>query len=84
MKILSDARYQSDPSHQLLLRFCGPNPEPPDPFDEHHDEPATTRRAAWTTTQVKTLLDQGRKAHTADEARPEHEARTRRMQPPKG
>ena len=39
---------------------------------------------AWTTTRVKSLSDQGRKAHTADEARPEHEAWTRRMQPPRG
>ncbi len=39
---------------------------------------------AWTTTRVKSLSGQGRKAHTADEARPEHEAWTRRMQPRKG
>ena len=38
---------------------------------------------AEVTTQVKTLLDQGRKVCTAGEARPEHEAWTRRMQPPK-
>ena len=83
MKTLSDAEHQSDPSHRLLPPLCGPSPEPPDPFDEHRDEKATTRRMAWTTTRVKSLSDQGRKAHTADEARPEHEARTRRMQPPK-
>ena len=65
VKILSDGRYQSGPSHQLLPPLCGPSPEPPDPFDEHHDEPATTRRMAWTTTRVKSLSDQGRKAHTA-------------------
>ncbi|CAM2938875.1 hypothetical protein PRAC110570_07450 [Propionibacterium acidifaciens] len=35
-------------------------------------------------TQVNALLDQGREVCTADEARLEHEARTRRMQPPKG
>ena len=39
---------------------------------------------AWTTTRVKALLDAGWKVYTADEARPEHEAWTRRMQPPKG
>ncbi|WP_277066169.1 transposase [Propionibacterium acidifaciens] len=39
---------------------------------------------AWATTQVKALLDAGWKVYTADEARPEHEAWTRRMQPPKG
>ena len=84
MKILSDDRYQSDPSHRLLPPLCGPSPEPPDPFDEHRDETATTRRAAEATTRVKSLSGQGRKAHTTDEARPEHEAWTRRMQPPKG
>ena len=84
MKILSDDRYQSDPSHRLLPPLCGPSPEPPDPFDEHRDEPATTRRAAEATTRVKSLSGQGWKAHTTDEARPEHEAWTRRMQPPEG
>ena len=65
MKILSDDRYQSDPSHWLLPPLCGPSPEPPDPFDEHRDEPATTRRAAEATTRVKSLSGQGWKAHTA-------------------
>ncbi|WP_081660863.1 transposase [Propionibacterium acidifaciens] len=84
VKIMFDVEHQSDSSYWLLLRPCGPSLEPPDPFDEHRNEPATTRRAAEATTQVKTLLDQGRKVCTADEARPEHEAETRRMQPPKG
>ncbi len=35
-------------------------------------------------TQVKSLLDQGWEVCTADEVRLEHEAWTRRMQPPKG
>ena len=65
VKTLSDAEYRSDSSYRLLPPLCGPNPEPPDPFDEHRNEPATTRRMAWATTQVKALLDQGRKAHTA-------------------
>ncbi len=65
VKTLSDDRYQSDPSHRLLPPLCGPSPEPPDPFDEHRDEPATTRRMAWTTTRVKSLSCQGRKARTA-------------------
>ena len=65
VKILSDDRYQSDPSHRLLPPLCGPSPEPPDPFDEHRDEPATTRRMAWATTRVKSLSGQGWKAHTA-------------------
>ena len=38
---------------------------------------------AEVTTQVKTLLDQGWELYTAGEARLEHEAWTRRMQPPK-
>ena len=82
VKTLSDAELQSDSSYQLLPPLCGPSPEPPDPFDKHRDEKATTRRAAWATTRVKALLDRGRKVYTADEARPEHEAWTRRMQPP--
>ena len=84
VKTLFDAEHQSDPSHRLLPPLCGPSPEPPDPFDEHRDEKATTRRAAWATTRVKALLDAGWKVYTADEARPEHEAWTRRMQPPRG
>ena len=40
---------------------------------------------AWATTQVKALLDAGWEVHTARrEVRLEHEAETRRMQPPKG
>ena len=39
---------------------------------------------AWATTQVKSLLDQGWEVCTAGEVRLEHEAWTRRMQPPKG
>ena len=50
VKTLSDAEHQTDSSYQLLLRFCGLSLELPDPFDEHRDEPATTRRAAWATT----------------------------------
>ena len=56
----------------------------PDPFDEHRNEKATTRRMAWATTQVKALLDQGWEVYTVGEVRLEHEAWTRRMQPPKG
>ena len=84
MKILSDAEHQSDPSHRLLPPLCGPNPEPPDPFDEHRDEQAITRRMVEVKAQVKDLLDAGWEVYAADEARPEHEAWTRRMQPPKG
>ena len=42
VKILSDAEHQADPSHRLLLRPCGPSPEPPGPVrraprrDDHH------------------------------------------------
>ena len=84
VKTLSDVEHQADSSYQLLLRFCGPSPEPPDPFDEHRNEKATTRRMTEVKTQVKSLLDQGWEVYTADEVRPEHEAWTRRMQLPKG
>ena len=84
MKTLSDAEHQSDPSYQLLLRFCGPSLELPDPFDEHRDEKAITRRMTEVKTQVKALLDQGWEVCTADEVRLEHEAETRRMWLPRG
>ena len=84
MKILFDVEYQADSSYQLLLRLCGLSLELPDPFDEHHDEKAITRRMAEATTQVKALLDAGWEVCTAGEVRLEHEAWTRRMQPPKG
>ena len=84
VKILFDVEYQADSSYQLLLRFCGPSLEPPDPFDEHRNEKAVTRRMTEVKTQVNALLDAGWEVYTADEARPEHEAWTRRMQPPKG
>ena len=31
VRILSDAEYRADSSYRLLLRFCGPSPEPPGP-----------------------------------------------------
>ena len=84
VKIMFDVEYRSDSSYQLLLRLCGLSLELPDPFDEHRDEPATTRRMTEVKTQVKALLDAGWEVCTADEVRLEHEAETRRMQPPKG
>ena len=84
VKIMFDVEYQSDSSYQLLLRFCGPSLELPDPFDEHRNEKAITRRMAEATTQVNALLDDGWEVYTADEVRLEHEAWTRRMQLPKG
>ena len=84
VKIMFDVEYQSDSSYQLLLRFCGPSLEPPDPFDKHRNEKAITRRMTEVKTQVKVLLDAGWEVYAADEARLEHEAETRRMQPPKG
>ena len=65
VKILFDAEHQSDSSYRLLPPLCGPNPEPPDPFDEHRNEKAITRRMAEVKAQVKSLLDQGWEAHTA-------------------
>ena len=84
VKTLSDAEHQTDSSYQLLLRFCGLSLELPDPFDEHRNEKAITRRMTEVKTQVKALLDAGWEVYTADEVRLEHEAETRRMQPPKG
>ena len=84
VKIMFDVEYQSDSSYQLLLRFCGLSLELPDPFDKHRNEKAITRRMTEVKTQVKALLDQGWEVYTADEVRLEHEAETRRMQPPKG
>ncbi|ERK58890.1 winged helix-turn helix [Propionibacterium acidifaciens F0233] len=84
VKIMFDVEHQSDSSYQLLLRFCGLSLELPDPFDKHRNEKAITRRMTEVKTQVNALLDAGWEVYTADEARPEHEAETRRMQPPKG
>mgnify|MGYP000855733101 CR=1 FL=1 len=84
VKIMFDVEYQADSSYQLLLRFCGPSLELPDPFDKHRNEKAITRRMTEVKTQVKALLDAGWEVYTADEVRLEHEAETRRMQPPKG
>ncbi|AYW77355.1 IS630 family transposase [Propionibacterium acidifaciens] len=84
VKILFDVEYQSDSSYQLLLRFCGLSLELPDPFDEHRNEKAITRRMTEVKTQVKALLDAGWEVYTADEVRLEHEAETRRMWLPKG
>ena len=84
VKILFDVEYQADSSYQLLLRLCGLSLELPDPFDKHRNEKAITRRMAEVKAQVKSLLDQGWEVYTADEVRLEHEAWTRRMQPPKG
>ena len=84
VKIMFDVEYQSDSSYQLLLRFCGLSLELPDPFDEHRNEKAITRRMTEVKTQVKALLDAGWEVYTADEVRLEHEAETRRMWLPKG
>ena len=84
VKILFDVEYQADSSYQLLLRLCGLSFKLPDPFDEHRNEKAITRRMAEVKTQVNALLDAGWEVYAADEVRLEHEAETRRMQPPKG
>ena len=84
VKIMFDVEYQADSSYQLLLRLCGPSFKLPDPFDEHRNEKAITRRMAEVKAQVKSLLDQGWEVYTADEVRLEHEAETRRMWLPRG
>ena len=68
----------------MLLRFCGLSFKLPDPFDEHRDEQAITRRMAEVKAQVKDLLEVGWEVYAVDEVRLEHEAETRRMWLPKG
>ena len=84
VKILFDVEYESDSSYQLLLRFCGLSFKLPDPFGEHRDEQAITRRMAEVKAQVKDLLEVGWEVYAVDEVRLEHEAETRRMWLPKG
>ena len=85
VKTLFDVEYQADSSYRLLLRFCGPSPELPGPVrraprrESHHqthdrgDDPS------------QKLVGPGLGGpHRKTEARPEHEAWTRRMQPPEG
>ena len=84
VKILPDDRYQADSSYRLLLRLCGPSLEPPGPVrrtprrESHHqthgrgDDPS------------QELVGSVLEVYTAGEVRLEHEAWTRRMQPPKG
>ena len=84
VKIMFDVEYQADSSYQLLLRFCGLSFKLPDPFDEHRNEKAITRRMTEVKTQVKALLDAGWEVYTADEVRLEHEAEIRRMWLPRG
>ena len=85
VKILFDARYQADSSYQLLLRLCGPNLEPPGPVRR-----APRRESRHQTHGLGDDPGQGpvgsgpEGPHRKTEARPEHEAWTRRMQPPKG
>ena len=53
VRILFDAEHQSDSSYRLLLRLCGPNPEPPGPVRRaprragHPRRPNRTRQPAW-------------------------------------
>ncbi|WP_314906537.1 transposase [Propionibacterium acidifaciens] len=85
MKILFDVEYESDSSYRLLLRLCGPNLEPPGPVRR-----APRRESHHPTHGLGDDPGQGHVGpgpegpHRKTEARPEHEAWTRRMQPPKG
>ncbi|WP_315334464.1 hypothetical protein [Propionibacterium acidifaciens] len=85
VKTLSDAEYRSDSSYRLLLRLCGPSPEPPGPVRR-----APQRAGHHQTHGLGDDPGQGpvgpgpEGPHRKIEARPEHEAWTRRMQPPKG
>ena len=84
VRILFDVEYQADSSYQLLLRLCGPSLELPGPVrraprrESHHpthglgDDPGQGpfgRRLGG--------------VHRKTEVRLEHEAWTRRMQPPR-
>ena len=85
VKTLSDAEYRSDSSYRLLLRLCGPSPEPPGPVRR-----APQRAGHHQTHGLGDDPGQGpvgpgpEGPHRKIEARPEHEAWTRRMQPPRG
>ena len=85
VKIMFDAEYRSDSSYRLLLRLCGPNLEPPGPVRR-----APQRAGHHPTHGLGDDPGQGHVGpgpegpHRKTEARPEHEAWTRRMQPPKG
>jgi len=83
VKIMFDVEYQSDSSYQLLLRLCGLSFKLPDPFDEHRNEKAITRRMTEVKTQVKSLLDQGWEVYTADEAPPSTRSRPAACSPRK-
>ena len=82
VKTLSDAEYRSDSSYRLLLRLCGPSPEPPGPVRR-----APQRAGHHQTHGLGDDPGQGpvgpgpEGPHRKIEARPEHEAWTRRMQP---
>ena len=91
VRILFDVEHQAGSSHRLLLRLCGPSPEPPGPVrraprrESHHpahglgDDPGQGPAG-------RRLGGPHRKARSTPqgEVRLEHEAETRRMQPPKG
>ncbi|WP_315333956.1 IS630 family transposase [Propionibacterium acidifaciens] len=85
VKIMFDVEYQADSSYRLLLRLCGPNLEPPGPVRR-----APRRESHHPTHGLGDDPGQGHVGpgpegpHRKIEARPEHEAWTRRMQPPKG
>ena len=85
VKTLFDVEHQADSSYQLLLRFCGPSPEPPGPVRR-----APQRAGHHPTHGLGDDPGQGHVGpgpegpHRKTEARPEHEAWTRRMQPPRG
>ncbi|ERK62653.1 hypothetical protein HMPREF0682_1142 [Propionibacterium acidifaciens F0233] len=85
VKTLSDAEHRSDSSYRLLPRLCGPSLEPPGPVRR-----APRRESRHPTHGLGDDPGQGpvgsgpEGPHRKTEARPEHEAWTRRMQPPKG
>ena len=85
VKILFDVEYQSDSSHRLLLRLCGPSPGPPGPVRRAPRRAGHHQTHGLDDDPSQKLVGPGPEGpHRKTEARPEHEAWTRRMQPPRG
>ena len=85
VRILFDVEYQPDSSYRLLPPLCGPSLGPPGPVRR------APRRAGHHQTHglgddpsQNPVVPGPEGPHRKTEARPEHEAWTRRMQPPEG
>ena len=84
VKILFDAEHQSDSSHRLLPRLCGPSLEPPGPVRRAPQRAGHHQTRGRGDDPGQKLVGPGLGGpHRKIEVRLEHEAWTRRMQPPK-